>query len=495
MIDKSQKLPLRTQFGYGAAEMGIFAVEMMVRLHLLKFYTDVAGLSAQLAGLAIAVAMFWDAFTDPIMGILSDRTTWKSGKRRPYLIIGSFVMALAFLATFRPPILDAESGRFVFLLVSYIALNTAMTVLAVPHSALGGELSFNPNVRTSVFAFRLFFGNMGLLAGTILPIAFLDTIAPASGNGDQPGVRDPELATQAYMYAAMIVSALILVTGWISFFATRGRDIPAEPRAPLRGRAILHEITKLFKVLKNKVFVVLLAAYFIAYVGVSINSTLALYYYEYRLKLDSDDVGLILVVFIIVWSISLAFWTWLSKKVGKKYPGFAGVFLLGLATCVTYPFFPPNELFYPLMMSVAGGFLVGSIVLQDSLVADIVDYDELKTGEHREGLYFGFWKMAIKASRGVSMAFTGTLLAFIGFQPNVAQSPEVSDRIAFLFGPGVGAFFILGALIFLFLPYTRPIHERVQNLLVRKRKIRNDLHSGQTLDKPSEAADAAGGKG
>jgi len=487
-------LPLRTRFGYGAAEMGIFAVEMMVRLHLLKFYTDVAGLSAELAGLAIAVAMFWDAFTDPVMGIFSDRTTWKSGKRRPYLLIGSIVMALAFLAIFRPPMLDAESGRFAFLLISYIALNTAMTVLAVPHSALGGELSFDSDVRTSVFAFRLFFGNMGLLAGTILPIVFLDTIAPVSAtDGDQPGVRNPELATQAYMYAAMIVSALIVLTGWISFFATRGRDKPAEKKPPLRGKAILHEITKLFKVLKNKIFVVLLAAYFIAYVGVSINSTLALYYYEYRLRLDSDAVGLILVVFIVVWSISLAFWTWLSKKAGKKYPGFAGVFLLGLATCVTYPFFPPGEVFYPLMMSVAGGFLVGAIVLQDSLVADIVDYDELKTGEHREGLYFGFWKMAIKASRGVSMAFTGGLLAWIGFQPNQQQAPEVSDRIAYLFGPGVGSFFVLGSLVFLFLPYSRQIHERVQNLLVRKRELRNRLQDSKTSDKNSDAV-AAGGK-
>merc|ERR1712178_609623 len=111
---------------------------------------------------------------------------------------------------------------------------------------------------------------------------------------------------------------------------------------------------------------------------------------------------------------------------------------------ITYPFFPPGEVKYPLFMSVLGGFLVGAIVLLDSLVADIVDYDELKSGEHREGLYFGFWKMAIKASRGVSMAFTGTLLAAIGFQANQVQAPEVSERIAYLFGPGVGSFFLLG---------------------------------------------------
>lgn len=485
-------LPIRVRFGYGAAEMGIFAVEMMVRLHLLKFYTDVVGLNAGLASTAIAIAMFWDAFTDPVMGILSDRTSRPSGKRRPYLIIGSFALALAFLAVFRPPVLDLEIFRFLFLLVSYIVLNTAMTVLAVPHTALGGELSFDSNVRTSVFAFRLLFGNLGLLAGTILPTVFLDMIAPIAATGTEgEGVRDPEAATTAYFYAAAIVAGIILFTGWVSYMSTAGRDKPAAKHPPLRKDQILHEVTRLFTVLKNRVFVILLASYFIAYVGVSINSTLALYYYEYRLLLDAREVGYILVLFIVVWSLSLAFWTYFSRKAGKKYPGFAGVFLLGVATCVTYPFFPPGELSYPMIMSVLGGFLVGAIVLLDSLVADIVDYDELKSGEHREGLYYGFWKMAIKASRGISMALTGTLLAVIGFQANQPQTEAVSERIAWFFGPGVGMFFILGAVIFLFLPFDQKIHHRVQELLVRKRKLRNGLPSSSDVP---ESMQSTGGK-
>lgn len=473
--------------------MGIFAVEMMVRLHLLKFYTDVVGLGPGLAATAIALAMFWDAFTDPVMGIISDRTSRPSGKRRPYLLLGSFVMALAFLAVFRPPMLDLEWVRFGFLLISYIALNTAMTVIAVPHTALGGELSFDSNIRTSVFAYRLLFGNLGLLAGTILPTVFLDAIAPVSGTGAGASVRDPALATTAYFYAAISVAAIILFTGWVSYASTAGRDRPAEKRAAFRWKDAWQEIRGLFQVLRNRIFVVLLAAYFIAYVGVSINSSLALYYYEYRLQLDSQAVGIILVVFILVWSASLAFWTWLSGRVGKKYPGFAGVFLLGLATCFTYPFFPPGDISYPLIMSVLGGFLVGAIVLLDSLVADIVDYDELKSGQHREGLYFGFWKMAIKASRGLSMALTGSLLAAIGFQANQQQAPEVSDRIAYLFGPGVGVFFILGAVIFLFLPFSREIHQRVQKLLIRKRALRNRLHSTSN-EAPSTMAGAGGSK-
>ncbi|MCB1304128.1 MAG: MFS transporter [Leptospiraceae bacterium] len=489
MSASNTHLPLRTRFGYGTAEMGLFAVEMMVRLHLMKFYTDVAGLSAGMAGLAIALAMFWDAFTDPVMGILSDRTRHAWGKRRPYILLGAIVMALGFLLTFRPPTLDSESAKFLFLLISYIVLNTAMTILAVPHSALGGELSFDSNVRTSVFAFRLFFGNLGLLAGTILPVVFLEIASPNT----RAAMMDAEEATSAYFFAAVCVSGIVLVTGLVSFFATRGMDRPAQWRPPLRGQELVREVTSLFQVLRNRVFVFLLVPYFIAYVGVSINSTLALYYYEYRLKLPDDSVGLILVVFILVWSISLAFWTLLSRKAGKKYPGFAGVFLLGLATCIAYPLFPPGQLLYPMIMAVVGGFLVGAIVLLDSLVADIVDYDELKTGQHREGLYFGFWKMAIKASRGVSMAVTGLLLSWIGFIPNQPQSDLVSERIALLFGPGVGLFFLLAALLFLFLPFSRSIHERVQALLVRKRVLRNRLPDGSGGGTHQTAAMAAGG--
>lgn len=460
MAATKEKLPFGVKAGYGVGETGVFIVEMLVRLHLLKFYTDVVGLRAELAGLAAALAIIWDGMTDPLMGMISDRTRSRMGKRRPFILAGGFLMALAVLALLLPPDTNSEWLLFAYLMITYILLNTAMTIIAVPHSALAGELTFDRHIRIELFAYRLFSGNIGLILGAGLPGFFVSRYSSES---------------DAYFYAGIAISAVIVAATIITVVATSGHDHSgSESDSDVVGLKTIIGSTK--SLLTNKIFMPLLGAYAIAYIGVSINSAIALYYYEYRLKLEQASTDLILVVFIVVWSLSLVGWILISRKYGKKWPGFTGVFLLGVATCVTYPFFPEGEPVYPMIMAVAGGILVGSIVLLDSLVADIVDYDELKTGKHREGLFFGFWKLAIKVSRAVSLGLSGLMLALIGFVPNQEQTQEVSDRLGFFFGPGVGAFFIIGSLIFLFMPMTDDMHVRIQKLLTKKRKLK-EKHS------------------
>ncbi|MFM1919929.1 MAG: hypothetical protein RLZZ303_1563, partial [Candidatus Hydrogenedentota bacterium] len=117
-----------------------------------------------------------------------------------------------------------------------------------------------------------------------------------------------------------------------------------------------------------------------------------------------------------------------------------------------------------------GGFLVSSIILFDSLVADIADYDELRSGQHREGLYFGCWTLATKIARAIGLATTGQMLSMIGYQAGATeQPPEVAWRLSMLFGPVVGGFFIVASLVFLFMPLTDEKHRQVQRLLRQKR--------------------------
>ena len=122
-----------------------------------------------------------------------------------------------------------------------------------------------------------------------------------------------------------------------------------------------------------------------------------------------------------------------------------------------------------MVIAIVGGVLTGSVVMLDALVADIVDYDELETGEHREGLYFGFWKMAAKAARALAVAGTGVILQRIGFVPNQEQSPDVMWNLGLLFGPGVGVFFVFGALIFAMIPYSDEEHKQVQQQLLERK--------------------------
>ncbi|TGL07272.1 MFS transporter [Leptospira bouyouniensis] len=450
------KLKLPVKMGYGFAETGITAVQLFTQIYLLKFYTEIIGLNSSLAGIALSISVIWDAISDPLMGRISDHTKTRFGRRRPYIFIGGILLSIAVLLLFSPPQISSQLGKFSYLLSVYLLVNTAMTIISVPHIALGGELSFERNERTSVFGWRLFFSNIGMLIGMIVPAAILQSL------GDE---TSKENIITSRTIAGEIVSLVILVSSIITFWVTKGKDnieVEKENKLPF--------FLSFGSVLKNKMFLVLLFAFVIATIGRTFNSAIALYYYEYRLGLKESQVVInILLPFFLVLMLSIAFWVWISKQIGKKIPAFFGVFGLGLLTVIVYPLFPYGELRPPLIAAFFGGIFAGSILIMDSILTDVVDYDEYKTGEKREGLYFGIWKMGVKFSQAFGIAITGFLLDAIGFQNGLStQSSEVGFRLALIFGPGVGFFFILGSIIFLFFPLTDAKHIQVQRILTKR---------------------------
>ncbi len=453
-------LKFGTKIGYGFAETGITAVQVFAQIYLLKYYIEVVNLNASLAGIALSISVIWDAVSDPLMGNISDRTKSKWGRRRPYILLGGILLSLSILVLFSPPNINSQLGKFLYLLISYLAVNTAMTIISVPHIALGGELTFERNERTSVFGWRLFFSNLGMLLGMIVPAVILQYLGDESAK---------ENIISSRTSSSQIVSFVILISSLVTFFVTKENDKANSASKP-SGLSFFRSLTT---VLGNKVFLPLLIAFVIATIGRTFNSAIALYYYEYRLGLKESDVVInILFPFLMVLMLSIVFWVWVAKKVGKKIPAFFGIFLLGVLTVIAYPLFPYGEIRPPLIVAFLGGIFAGSILIMDSILTDVVDYDEWKTGEKREGLYFGFWKMGVKFSQAIGIAITGFLLDFIGFDANSqTQSQEMGWNLALIFGPGVGFFFILGSLIFLFFPLTDDKHLRVQKIL-RKREAK-----------------------
>lgn len=463
-------LPLRVRAGYGVAETGLAAVEVLIQVYLLKFYIETVGLETRLAGLALALAVIWDALTDPVMGKISDASHFRAGRRRVYILGGSLALALFFPLLFHPPALASMSGKFFFLLGSYVLVNTAMTISAVPHTAMGGELTPDPNERTELFGFRLLAGNVGFLAGTILPGLYIAYAGPDTS------------ATASRGWSAWVVGGLVFVSGAVTFFATRGRDLPAAATEPSPARAAIFDPREILSALGNRYFAILLAAYFVATIGRTMNASIALLYYEHFLALDEKTVALyVLAPFMAFISVSVALWVWISRRYGKKGPAIVGVAGLGLMTVLAYPNFEPGGLLGPIFAAFLGGLLVGAVILLDSLVGDIVDYDLLRTGRQREGLYFGFWRMSAKAARALGLALTSFALAHIGFRAGAVEQPAaVGDQLALLFGPGVGVFFLAGAAIFAFLPWSTARHDRIRALLERRQATRGRATQGRT---------------
>ncbi|MFP4501948.1 MAG: MFS transporter [Candidatus Hydrogenedentota bacterium] len=464
-MKKNRRLALRTRTGYGAVELGMSAAEVMLLFYLLEFYTKYVGLRADLAGFALALALLWDAITDPLMGGISDRTRSRFGKRRPYIFLGMIVLAAGIMLVFSHPDFTSQSGKFFFLLFGYIVTNTGMTIIAVPHAALAGEISFDRNERTELFGWRMVFRTFGLLVAALLPGLLV--------------MYFQERVGMSRTLTSRWVGIAVIVTGLITFFSMAKIDAPAEPlkrkvRA-LEG-TVLAELHGFFRGLRavatNKAFLPLLLTYVIAYGGRTLNTSVALYYYEIRLELSDREIHVnIIGLFTVVVCLSIGAWVLLSRKYGKKLPGFWGAFSLGVTTIIIYPIMPPGQVMWPMLLgSVLGGFLAGSIIIFESLVADVVDYDELITGEHREGLYFGCWTMTTKVSRAVTLAFTGLVLDRIGLKEGQQVQPdEVGEWLAIIYGPVVGGCFLVAALIFLTMPLTDARHRRIQVLLTRRR--------------------------
>lgn len=417
---------ISTQIGYGFAELGVSAIESFLRLYLLIYLTASIGLSADMAGYAVSIGIIWDAFADPIMGKISDKTRSKYGPRLPWILAGTPILALTFVFIFDlQKIGSADHTWTTFLEVTLlnIILNTAMTMVSVPHLALGNEIVTDPPLnRTSIYAWRSAMTLFGFLIGILIPAAV---------NAFGISLAAPEFTF------AVVIAYVTLLSSAITFFSCKKNTTWQQNDA--------HEPQhKIKDVLRGNVGI-LMIAFFIATFAQGLNSVLAMYYYRFSLKLDEQAIGKVLIVFILSLCATLPFWVKAASRFSKQRLIAAGTIILGILSAVFYPLFPPQHLAGPYAMAVIGGILLGSSGLLESLLVDTAELQNIKN--EAMGLVFGIWKFMAKSARGISIAIGGKLLAMSGYSPAAIPTESVTTKIALLFGPGVGLFFIMTAII------------------------------------------------
>ena len=383
------------------------------------YYTQVQGLSGTLTGLAMFIALSWDAISDPIVGSWSDtlRTRW--GRRHPLLVAGGVPTALLFLALFQPPDNLGQTGIFLWLLGVSVLLRTFLTIYFIPYSAMGAELSTDYDERTVIAKARV---SMGWLIGMALPAIGFAVIFQA-----QDGV-DGRLLQSNYVDYGILSAVLAGVTAIFCVWGTR-TVIPRLPQVQQADASFT--LAQPFRDLKialgNYKFRLSVGAGLSFGIATGVFTTLSLYLGTYFWELSSNQLAGLVAPTALATLLGFVFLGRLGLRYDKPPMLAAACVLLAinffcLVGARLLGFLPANghPLIYILVLlsTGVGVFAIVTLhVVTASLMADLLDEQELSTGRRQEGVFFAAAAFVLKSTTGLGAMLAGVVIDIVGLAP------------------------------------------------------------------------------
>jgi len=433
-----ERLRLSRILTFATPAVGIGFMFFLVNLYLMKFSTDVLLIAPGVMGTIFGISRIWDALSDPIVGYLSDRTKTRLGRRRPWLLASLPPAAIVFVLVWSPPGGLSPRMLVVWMALGVIGFYTAMTLFAVPHASLGAALSTDHDERNRVFAWRhLFF-----MSGAFLAIAGMHLLITAEA--------PRETARALSLGAAVALAALILIA------VPRMRERPE-----YMSRAGKPPFAALADVLANPHSRLLLSVVLIENMGVATITILTPYASEYLI--GTPRMTPIYILGYMTASIAtVLLWSRLAGTFDKKPLWILSMLVSGVAFGGMY-FAGRGDWQWILAFSTLGGAAAGcGAVMGPSIQADVIDWDEHRTGERKEGTYFAAWNFVFKGSAGLTLLLTGAALQFAGFEPNVEQSESSQSAIRDLFSLLPFCTYLLGALLLSRFRLDRSAHSAIR---------------------------------
>lgn len=533
---QSEKLNFATKIAYGAGDFGPAVAANILVFYLLFFFTDVAGLPPALAGSILMIGKVSDAINDPIVGVLSDRTRTRWGRRLPWILTGIVPFALLYFLQWTVPHFSDNSavnqwGLFAYYLAIGIGFNLAYTMVNLPYSALTPELTEDYNERTSLNSFRFTFSIGGsilslILAGTIFNafpdsgktrflmlgiacsilgvIALLWFVSRIQERGRQPflgaGVRRSLGRGLIFLAIALAIVSLIQWVAGSLFWGIYGLliamlggfwgytllDTQTEPyllaegarESPPAPPIPFSEQLKI--VFRNRPFLYVIGIYLCAWLGVQLTASILIYFVVSWMGMPESSFPQIAIAVQGTALVMLFVWRQVSDRLGKKTVYFLGMSLWIAAQIGLYRL-QPGQIGWLYGLAILAGCGVSvAYLIPWSMVPDVIELDELETGQRREGVFYAFMVLLQKFGLALGLFLVGIVLQAAGFvaqipgKPVPVQPDSALAAIRFAIAPLPALILSLGMVLAYFYPITKDYHQKIRIELNERRNLASD---------------------
>jgi len=413
------------KLGYGFGDLGFNLYWTTIASFLAAFYTDVFGISAAAAGTMLFVTKIIDAFTDPAMGAIADRTRTRFGKFRPYLIFAGVPMAGAAVLTFTTPNLD-ESGKLLWAYGTYSMMMIFYTVLSTPYSALSGVMTASSQERTTLISVRFVFA----FTGGALVNKFTLPLVDYFGAGN---------ATQGWQYTMLLYGLCAVIIFAITYSTTQERIEPP----PKQKTSPLDDVRDL---LKNRPWLILFALAMIIMMTITMRGGSAYYYFTYYVE-RPDLLPNYLLAQMVAYGVGAVLAPVMTRYLDKAK---LLMILMGIVGVLSVAFFfvPKDMIWAMFTLNILISLALGpKSPLTWSMYADTADYNEWKTGRRATAMTFSAATFAQKLGGSLGSAGMLWVLAAIGYAANQAQTGASQSGIALLQTILPGAFALLAMFV------------------------------------------------
>ncbi len=466
----TRKLPFWLKLLYGSGDWGISSIGMMRSIFYALYLTDVVGIEPRLASIGALVGIVWDAINDPLIGMISDRLKTRWGRRRPFLLWFAFPFGLSFVILWSAPNWESQIALTFYVTLAFMLSDTLTTLVAMPYLSLTPELTRDYDERTSLSSFRTVFQLLGAIAVVVAAPMIVDEVIRMGGTQQQ-----------GFMLAGAIFGLSgaipLFFIGWFvreKFVPEQQEELPfretlrvAWKNIPFRYAAGIYMFNW-----SAVDMIAIIFPYFLLYWVSDGNLLAKVNILGIDLALESAFFGIMMVVCILF----VPFWLWLAKTRNKREAYILGMIFWVIVQAMIFTIPQGNTNYLLFIGALAGVGVSAAYILPDSILPDVIEWDELRTRRRQEGIYYGIRTLIRKLTGALVIFITLQTLGWSGYQspPDGATQftqPDSALLAIRLMVSWLGAIVLAGTIALAWsYPLSREKYVRIQKLLKRRRE-------------------------